>query len=58
MDKNKILRIKPGIISAYKMLSEKGSLKEISVIKLLLALFEQALTGVLYFSNEGVQKVL
>ncbi len=40
------------------MLSEKGSLKETSVIKLLLTLFEQSLTGVIYFSNEEVQKVL
>jgi hypothetical protein len=40
------------------MLSKKGSLKETSVIKLLLTLFEQSLTGVIYFTNEDVQKVL
>ncbi len=40
------------------MFSEKGSLKDISVIKLLLTFFEQALSGVLYFNNKEVQKVL
>ena len=40
------------------MLSEKGSLKETPVIKLLLTLFEQALTGILYLKNEDALKVL
>ena len=40
------------------MISEKGSLKDTSVIKLLLTIFEQTLTGILYFKNEDVLKVL
>lgn len=40
------------------MLSEKGSLRETSVMKLLLTLFEQALTGILYLKNDDVLKVL
>ncbi|HLP47245.1 MAG TPA: DUF4388 domain-containing protein, partial [Candidatus Kapabacteria bacterium] len=40
------------------MISEKGSLKETPVMKLLLGIFEQALTGILYIKNEEVLKVL
>lgn len=40
------------------MLSEKGSLKETPVMKLLLTLFEQALTGILYLKNQDALKVL
>jgi hypothetical protein len=40
------------------MLSEKGSLKETPVMKLLLTLFEQALTGILYLKKEDALKVL
>lgn len=40
------------------MLSEKGSLRETSVMKLLLTLFEQALTGILYLKNDDILKVL
>jgi len=40
------------------MLSEKGSLRETSVMKLLLTLFEQGLTGILYLKDDDVLKVL
>jgi hypothetical protein len=40
------------------MISEKGSLKDTPVIKLLLTIFEQTLTGILYFKNDDVLKVL
>lgn len=40
------------------MLSEKGSLKETPVLKLLLTVFEQGLTGILYIKNDDVLKVL
>jgi hypothetical protein len=40
------------------MLSEKGSLKETSPMKLLLTVFEQGLTGILYLKHDDVLKVL
>lgn len=40
------------------MLSEKGSLKETPVMKLLLGIFEQAFTGILYIKKEEILKVL
>jgi len=40
------------------MISEKGTLKDTPVMKLLLAVFEQTLTGILYVKNEEVLKVL
>jgi len=40
------------------MLSEKGSLKETPAIKLLLTIFEQGLTGILYIKREDILKVL
>lgn len=40
------------------MLRETGSLKETPVMKLLFALFEQGITGVLYLKNNDVLKVL
>jgi hypothetical protein len=40
------------------MLNEKGSLKEIPAMKLLLTIFEQNLTGILYIKREDILKVL
>ncbi len=40
------------------MFNEKGSLKETSIIKLLLTIFEEGLTGVLNLQNEGITKSL
>ncbi|MCU0285741.1 MAG: DUF4388 domain-containing protein [Acidobacteria bacterium] len=40
------------------MISEKGTLKETPVMKLLLGIFEQTLTGILYLKNEEILKVL
>ncbi|UCH93445.1 MAG: DUF4388 domain-containing protein [Candidatus Aminicenantes bacterium] len=40
------------------MISEKGSLKEIPAIKLLLSIFEQGLTGILYIKRADILKVL
>jgi Domain of unknown function (DUF4388) len=40
------------------MLSEKGSLKDTPVMKLLLTVFELGLTGILYIKREDVLKVL
>ena len=40
------------------MLSEKGSLKETPAVKLLLTVFEQGLTGILYIKREDILKVL
>lgn len=40
------------------MISEKGSLKDTPVIKLLLTVFEQTLTGILYIKKDDVLKVL
>lgn len=40
------------------MISEKGSLKDTPVIKLLLTVFEQVLTGILYIKKDDVLKVL
>ena len=40
------------------MFSEKGSLKDISAMKLLLTVFEQGLTGILYIKREDILKVL
>ncbi|MCP4213231.1 MAG: DUF4388 domain-containing protein [bacterium] len=40
------------------MLSEKGSLKETPAMKLLLTLFENGLTGILYVKNVDILKVL
>ncbi len=40
------------------MISEKGTLKDTPVMKLLLAVFEQTLTGILYVKNEEILKVL
>lgn len=40
------------------MLSEKGSLKDTPVLKLLLTVFEQGLTGILYLKNEDNLKVI
>lgn len=40
------------------MLSEKGSLQETPVLKLLLTVFEQGLTGILYLKKDDVLKVL
>ena len=40
------------------MFTEKGSLKEISVIKLLLEVYEENLTGILYLKRDIIIKVL
>ncbi|MCP5053829.1 MAG: DUF4388 domain-containing protein [bacterium] len=40
------------------MLSEKGTLKDTPVLKLLLTIFEQGLTGILYVKQDDVLKVL
>jgi hypothetical protein len=40
------------------MLSEKGSLRETPALKLLLTIFEQGLTGILYIKREDILKVL
>jgi len=40
------------------MFSEKGSLKDIPAMKLLLTVFEQGLTGILYIKREHILKVL
>jgi hypothetical protein len=40
------------------MLSEKGLLKDTPVIKLLLTVFEQGMTGILYIKRDDVLKVL
>lgn len=40
------------------MVSEKGSLKDTSAMKLLLTIFEQGLTGILYIKREDILKVL
>jgi hypothetical protein len=40
------------------MVIEKGSLKDISAMKLLLTIFEQGLTGVLYIKRANILKVL
>ena len=40
------------------MLSEKGSIRETPAMKLLLTIFEQGLTGILYIKREDILKVL
>ena len=40
------------------MVIEKGTLKDISAMKLLLTIFEQALTGILYIKRANILKVL
>lgn len=40
------------------MVNEKGSLKDTSAMKLLLSIFEQGLTGILYIKREYILKVL
>ena len=40
------------------MVSEKGSLKDTPAMKLLLTVFEQGLTGILYIKREDILKVL
>jgi hypothetical protein len=40
------------------MVSEKGSLKDTPALKLLLTVFEQGLTGILYIKREDILKVL
>jgi len=49
-----ILECAKGVI----MLSEKGSLSDTPTIKLLLSVYEQKLTGILYLKKEEVLKVL